>query len=1226
MVTPPVTLTAPEGGSATATVKLSTAPTADVTVNVSLGTNPPQGLAVSPTSLTFTTLDYANPKTLTFTSAQDSDAVDERVAATLTASGGGYAGRSHGLELVSQDDELRRAPTATIGAPGPNTVVTVTFSKAVGACPTVTQSHCSGTVTAFTDATVDDVFELVVARLDETNGLAVPADLEVGGSVPFTATISGQVATITPGKLTLGTADTSDDLDLAGWVSHLNLLVKDRYWSVDGGVVGSSGLKQLAVQSRPGGNDPPPSENSDDDRSPEPIAQGSGISPFVPDFDGQTLEVRHVTDDSTACLDVSGGQASNGRDVQTWDCNETDAQKWTLEKRTAGAYQGSYRLVSKLGNYCLDNRGDFSTSTRMGIWSCVSDTDGAAANQSVSIAASGGGYTLTFTNGGKSVWLSTDRSSGNPRGGANQTTVSGTAGASAVWQIGDSPVPAQPQPVLAGAQTLVSAQTPSFVGKTVTLSHVDGGTTGCLDVKHAAAQNGQNVQTWACNGTGAQKWRVEARTAGSESGRYRLVSGVGDGKSYCLDNRGDFKDSDRMDIWSCVADSHGAAANQSFDLTASGDGWILTFERGDASSMMWAERDTGSVSGNVGQRSGSASSRALWRIAEVRQQQPALSVSDPTVTEAAGATLAFTVSLDRAVVAGDGTVSVDYATRDGTATAGADYTAASGTLTFAVGESAKTVNVAVLDDSHDDDGETVDLVLSNATGASIADGTGTGTIANADAMPAAWLARFGRTVAEQVLDGVARRLEAARAPGRQEVVLAGQRLDLSGETPPGEAALAGVARAVSASSRNGPWNGNAGHVQGHAGTGMSGAHRLGEGRTMTGQEALLGSSFSLTGERDGSGGTLALWGRAARSGFAGEDGALSLDGDATTAMLGADYARDKWLAGLALAQSRGEGGYAGAGSGKVESSLTAAVPYAALRVTERLRLWGAAGFGSGGLTLRPADAGGADKPERIETDIDWTMVATGLRGDLLEPAGGAGPALALVSDALWARTESERTTGLEAAEADVTRLRFGLEGSWTVALDGGGTLVPKLEAGLRHDGGDAETGFGVEIGGGIAWTDPATGLALDVSWRTLLAHEEGGAEDWGFSAGLTFAPAAGRGPSLSLRHDVGAATTGGLDALFAPDPLAHRSGSDMAGRWTMEAAWGFPAFGGRFTGSPHVGVGLAETARDYTVGWRLAPGASPTAPDVSLGILATRRESGGGDAEHGIGLELGARW
>ena len=185
------------------------------------------------------------------------------------------------------------------------------------------------------------------------------------------------------------------------------------------------------------GNAPPPDNNDPNDPPYQPpVLNGLVLGGNSdPDFDGQTLEVQHVTDDSTACLDIQWGNASNGQDVQTWDCNDTDAQKWTFEKRTSGAYQGSYRLVSKLGNYCLDNRGDFATSDRMGIWSCVGDTDGAAANQSVTIAASGDGYTLTFSNGSSSVWLVTDRASGNPQGGANQTAVSGTAGASAIWRL-----------------------------------------------------------------------------------------------------------------------------------------------------------------------------------------------------------------------------------------------------------------------------------------------------------------------------------------------------------------------------------------------------------------------------------------------------------------------------------------------------------------------------------------------------------------------------------------------------------------------------------------------------------------------------------------------------------------------------------------------------------------------------------------------------------------------
>ena len=102
---------------------------------------------------------------------------------------------------------------------------------------------------------------------------------------------------------------------------------------------------------------------------------------------------------------------------------------------------------------------------------------------------------------------------------------------------------------------------------------------------------------------------------------------------------------------------------------------------------------------------------------------------------------------------------------------------------------------------------------------------------------------------------------------------------------------------------------------------------------------------------------------------------------------------------------------------------------------------------------------------------------------------------------------------------------------------------------------------------------------------------------------------------------------GGLDALFRADPLEDRTGSgETAARWTAEAAYGFPAFSGRFTGSPHVGLGLATAARDYSVGWRLTPAANANAPDISFGVRATRRESDTAMPEHTVGFEINARW
>jgi chitinase len=113
---------------------------------------------------------------------------------------------------------------------------------------------------------------------------------------------------------------------------------------------------------------------------------------------------------------------------------------------------------------------------------------------------------------------------------------------------------------------------------------------------------------------------------------------------------------------------------------------------------------------------------------------PALSISDAQVTEGDNGTrqMVFTVSLSRAAAS---TVAVTYATQDGTATAGSDFTAASGTLRFAAGEVSKTIAVIVAGDTAVEADEALSLVLGTATRATIADGTGQGTILNDDIPP-----------------------------------------------------------------------------------------------------------------------------------------------------------------------------------------------------------------------------------------------------------------------------------------------------------------------------------------------------------------------------------------------------------------------------------------------------------------------------------------------------------
>ena len=115
------------------------------------------------------------------------------------------------------------------------------------------------------------------------------------------------------------------------------------------------------------------------------------------------------------------------------------------------------------------------------------------------------------------------------------------------------------------------------------------------------------------------------------------------------------------------------------------------------------------------------------------------------------------MTLDKAASLG-AEVTVDYATQDGTATAGEDYESVSGTLSFAAGETEHTVQVPTLDDALDEGSETLTLRLSGAVNATLNDSEGLGTITNDDDLPAAWIARYGRTVARHVMDAVDARL------------------------------------------------------------------------------------------------------------------------------------------------------------------------------------------------------------------------------------------------------------------------------------------------------------------------------------------------------------------------------------------------------------------------------------------------------------------------------------
>ena len=478
------------------------------------------------------------------------------------------------------------------------------------------------------------------------------------------------------------------------------------------------------------------------------------------------------------------------------------------------------------------------------------------------------------------------------------------------------------------------------------------------------------------------------------------------------------------------------------------------------------------------------------------------------------------------------------------------------------------------------------------------------TVGRTDRVTGAWLEGFASTVVGHVLAGVQERLARPDSPAAR-ARLAGRTID-SGRAPgPGEAwgwredPLA-LSRAMG------------GEAEEDAGL-----------RTLTARDVLRDSAFALSGRWPAPGGGLAgVWGSATYSGVE-RAGTLSLDGGASTATLGADYGNGRWTAGVAVAHSRGEAGYGGSdGRGEVESALTGVYPYAGYTLTQRMSAWVAGGYGLGTLTLTPAGA------TAVQADIDLTMAAVGTRHRMLTVAETGGAALALETEGMWLHTANDAAPGLVPSEAGVTRVRLGLEGSYAMKLRGRSTVTPSVAVAVRRDGGDAHTGFGAEVGAGVAYAGASGALAVELSGRMLVVHQDSGFRDWGVSGSFVLdrRPGSARGLSLVVRPGFGTSSPRREGALLGGRTMGREAGVAPDARLEAELAHGWPAFGGRFIGTPHAGLGVSEAGRDHTFGWRFESARRDARPWVELGGAVRRLHRAGAEPEDRVGLGVTLRW
>ena len=284
------------------------------------------------------------------------------------------------------------------------------------------------------------------------------------------------------------------------------------------------------------------------------------------------------------------------------------------------------------------------------------------------------------------------------------------------------------------------------------------------------------------------------------------------------------------------------------------------------------------------------------------------------------------------------------------------------------------------------------------------------------------------------------------------------------------------------------------------------------------------------------------------SGPAGISG--DYDGDLRVGYLGLDAQLPSWLFGLALSSSRGAGNWnAGTASGRLSTSMTSVHPY--LRWSRgATAVWTTFGAGRGEA-----------RNERVATDRVGTSpldLAMGLVEfqRRLGPAGGP-VAFGLRADAGWASlSTAEGTETIDDLRGRVHQARLGLDVRSEMRV-GDAALAPFGAVHLRNDGGDGQTGRGVELAGGLRAQIGVVGL--DVQGRWLAYHSANRYGESGAGLTLTVGGREAEGFSLSASPRWGGQTRGGF-ALWQDRAPGMTPGPDVPpADWTMNVRGAYRA-------------------------------------------------------------------
>ena len=391
---------------------------------------------------------------------------------------------------------------------------------------------------------------------------------------------------------------------------------------------------------------------------------------------------------------------------------------------------------------------------------------------------------------------------------------------------------------------------------------------------------------------------------------------------------------------------------------------------------------------------------------------------------------------------------------------------------------------------------------------------------------------------------------------------------------------------------------------------------------------LTNSSFTLPLHAAGTGGSgplgnLTLWGSGDYRNFSGGNlNTVDYDGDVVSANLGVDTRLTAdVLAGVSVGWARGSVDYTDSSlTGESTTTLTSINPYVGWQAPSGLNLWGTAGYGWGEVEIDDQAAG------TQASDLTQQMVAVGVNGPLAtsdQLIEGGTTSLRLKGETAFTWADLDGAGTIEAMNLNASRQRLMFEGLHVQTLASGATLTPSVEMGMRYDGGDGETGHSMEIGGGLRYADPATGLTVEGRARTVPFHS-GDYREWGVSGLVRLDPgAAGLGLALSVQPAWGQ-TASGVQRLWETGMTGGAAPANQgAGRVNARLAYGIgTTWGGQGVLTPYTDVSLSgEGSRRLSLGGQFNLGSA-----VRMSLEGVESRPVRGLTNHGIMLRSDLNW